>query len=114
MLTLDASVFLQRASPNGPDYAVCRDLLNAIKTSATRMYEPMLVLPEVAGAVSRIFRDPMRGRVYADLLRDLPNTTYVRLMPRSAGRRKSWRRTTSYVAPMPPMPLWRGGMHASW
>src|SRR5262245_35049747 len=41
------------------------------------MYEPLLLLAEVAGAVSRIFRDPMRGRVYADLLRDLPNTTYV-------------------------------------
>ncbi|NTU85713.1 MAG: type II toxin-antitoxin system VapC family toxin [Chloroflexales bacterium] len=77
VFTLDASVFLRRASPNDPDYAVCRDLLEAIKSRAILMYEPLLVLPEVAGAVSRIFRDPMRGRVYADLLRDLPNTTYV-------------------------------------
>lgn len=77
MFTLDASVFLRRASPNDPDYAVCRDLLDAIKSNAIHLYEPWLVLPEVAGAVSRIFRDPMRGRVYADLLRDLPNTTYV-------------------------------------
>jgi predicted nucleic acid-binding protein len=77
MLTLDASVFLRRASPNDPDYAVCRDLLDAIKARAIPLVEPWLVLPEVAGAVSRIYRDPMRGRVYADTLRDLPHVTYL-------------------------------------
>lgn len=79
MFTLDASVFLRRASPNDPDYAVCRDLLETIQARTIALYEPWLVLPEVAGAVSRIFRDPMRGRIYADLLRDLPDTTYVPL-----------------------------------
>jgi predicted nucleic acid-binding protein len=79
MFTLDAGVFLRRASPNDPDYAVCRDLFETIQARTIALYEPWLVLPEVAGAVSRIFRDPMRGRVYADLLRDLPNITYVPL-----------------------------------
>jgi predicted nucleic acid-binding protein len=77
MFTLDASVFLRRASPNDPDFAVCHDLLEVIKKRGVSLYEPMLVLAEVAGAVSRLFRDPMRGRLYADLLRDLPHTTYV-------------------------------------
>ncbi len=77
MLTLDASVFLRRASPNDPGYGVCSELLEIIKSRAIPLFEPLLVLPEVAGAISRVFRDPMRGRIYADLLRDLPNTTYV-------------------------------------
>lgn len=79
VFTLDASVFLRRASPNDPDYTVCRDFIDIIQARAIPLYEPWLVLPEVAGAVSRVFREPMRGRVYADLLRDLPNTTYVAL-----------------------------------
>lgn len=65
MFTLDASVFLRRASPNDPDFVVCHDLLEVIKKRGVPLYEPLLVLAEVAGAVSRLFRDPMRGRPLA-------------------------------------------------
>lgn len=77
VLTLDASIFVRRASPNDSAYAVCRDLFDTVQMRAILLYEPLLVLPEVAGAVSRVFRDSMRGRIYADVLRSLPNVTYV-------------------------------------
>jgi predicted nucleic acid-binding protein len=90
MFTLDASVFLRRASPNDPGYAVCRDLMDAIRTHAIPLYEPLLVLAEVAGAVSRIFREPMRGRIYADLLRELPHTTYIPLDAAFSQEAEAW------------------------
>ncbi|MDW8403349.1 type II toxin-antitoxin system VapC family toxin [Chloroflexus sp.] len=79
MFTLDASVLMRRINAKDPATVVCNELLEAIRLKAIPLVEPLLVLPEVAGAFSRLFRDPMRGRVYAELLRDLPNTTYVPL-----------------------------------
>jgi predicted nucleic acid-binding protein len=35
--------------------------------------DPLIVLAEIAGAISRELRDPMRGRIYIGLLRALPN-----------------------------------------
>lgn len=77
MFTLAASVLMRRINARDPAAIVCDELLEAIRLKAIPLVEPLLVLPEVAGAFSRFFHDPMRGRVYADLLRDLPHTTYV-------------------------------------
>jgi len=79
MYTLDASVFVRDLSPGDPDHAICQELLEQLRVTNTRIIAPFLLLAEVAGALSREFRDPMRGRLAVELLRDLPNLTLVAL-----------------------------------
>jgi predicted nucleic acid-binding protein len=77
MYTLDASVWLREATPSDPAYQVCHELLSAIRQQQITLYEPWLLLAEVAGPVGRLLRDPVRGRVYADIVHSFPNTTFV-------------------------------------
>ena len=79
MYVLDASVFVRDLTPGDPDQATCRALLTQLDAQAIPIHAPLLLLPEVAGAVSRALRDPMRGRLAADLLRTLPNLTLLAL-----------------------------------
>lgn len=79
MYVLDASVFVRDLTPGDPDQATCRALLTQLVAQAIPIHAPLLLLPEVAGAVSRALRDPMRGRLAADLLRTLPNLTLLAL-----------------------------------
>ena len=79
MYTLDASVWLREATPSDPEYATCHALLEVLHTRALPLYEPWLILAEVGGPVARLLRDPMRGRVYADIVRSFPNTTFIDL-----------------------------------
>jgi len=66
-------------TPRDPAYTTCHALLEAIKVQSITLFEPWLVLAEVAGPVSRMLRDPMRGRVYADIIRTFPNIMFVAL-----------------------------------
>jgi predicted nucleic acid-binding protein len=70
MYTLDANIFVRDASPGDPDHAVCHALIAQLYQSSTRIVLPNLVLAEIAGALSRTFRDPIRARLAVDLLRD--------------------------------------------
>ena len=79
MYTLDASVWLREATPIDPAYHTCHALLAALLARATPLYEPWLLLAEVGGPVSRLLRDPMRGRLYSEIVRTFPNTTFVAL-----------------------------------
>ena len=65
--TLDASVWLREVSPSDPEYATCHALIEALQARAITLFEPWLLLAEVSGPVSRLLRDPMRGRLYADI-----------------------------------------------
>lgn len=67
------------AARSDPEYATCHALLEALHTRALPLYEPWLILAEVGGPVARLLRDPMRGRIYADIVRSFPNTTFVDL-----------------------------------
>lgn len=77
MYTLDANIFVRDADPRDADHAVCHALLVHLGRSSTIIIEPMIVLAEVAGALSRELRDPMRGRLVIELLVALPNVSYI-------------------------------------
>jgi len=77
--TLDASVWLREVSPGDPEYATCHALLEALRTRAVMLFEPWLLMAEVGGPVSRLLRDPIRGRLYADIVRAFPHTVFVAL-----------------------------------
>ena len=79
MYVLDASVFVRDLTPGDPAQPTCRALLAQLVAQAIPIHAPLLLLPEVAGAISRALRDPMRGRLAVDLLRSLPNLTLVTL-----------------------------------
>jgi predicted nucleic acid-binding protein len=79
MYTLDANVFVRDADPRDPDHRICRALLEQLASTSTPVTMPLLVLAEVAGALSREFRDPLRARIFIDLLTTLPNVTFVAL-----------------------------------
>lgn len=78
MYTLDANIFVRDASPHDPDHAVCHALIAQLYQSSTSIVLPNLVLAEIAGALSRSFRDPIRARLEVDLLRDLHT---IRIIP---------------------------------
>ena len=79
MYTLDANIFVRDADPRDPDHRTCRALLERLASTSTPVTMPWLVLAEVAGALSREFRDPLRARIFTDLLTTLPNVTLVAL-----------------------------------
>jgi predicted nucleic acid-binding protein len=79
MYTLDANIFLRDLDPSSPDYDECHRLIEAIRTHRTPLVLPWLILAEVAGVVSRTRNDSIRGRVAIDIVRDLPQTTFVPL-----------------------------------
>ncbi len=79
MYTLDASVFTRTIDPTEPEHGTCLALLDRLHADATPIVAPTLVLAEVAGAISRTRRDPIRARVVAATLRALPHVTFVPL-----------------------------------
>lgn len=79
MYTLDASVFTRTIDPTEPEHGTCLALLEHLHAEATPIVVPTLVLAEVAGAISRARRDPIRARVVAAALRALPHVTFVAL-----------------------------------
>lgn len=79
MYTLDASVWLREVSPGDSEYAACHALLEALRARTIPLFEPWLLLAEVGGPVSRLLRDPIRGRLYTDIVRSFPNTVFVPL-----------------------------------
>jgi len=79
MYTLDANSFVGDASLSDPDHAVCHALIARLSQSGTTMVVPLLVLTEVAGALSRSYRDPLRARLEIELLRELHTIRFVPL-----------------------------------
>src|SRR5262245_32617650 len=77
MYTCDANIFVRALDTSHAHYAACHALLERMQTTATPMIDPLIVLAEIAGAISRELRDPMRGRIYVGLLRALPNLQFV-------------------------------------
>lgn len=79
MYTLDANIFVRDASPGDPDHATCHTLIAQIYQRSMVIVLPNLVLAEIAGALSRSFRDPIRARLEVDLLRDLHTIRFIPL-----------------------------------
>jgi len=77
MYTLDANIFVRDANPNDLDHADCRELLDKLHDMGLRVILPTIVLAEVAGSLSRAYRDPIRARVYTERLIALPHITLL-------------------------------------
>ncbi len=72
MYTLDANVFNRNADHRDPAYAVCHTLLERLQGTQQRIVVPTLILAEIAGPISRFYRDPVRARLYADSVAAFP------------------------------------------
>lgn len=54
-------------------------LLEAVELDGVPLVCPLIILPEVAGAVRRTWNDGLRGRLAAQLVSEMPNMTLVLL-----------------------------------
>lgn len=79
MYTLDANIFVRDASPHDPDHQICHELLARLYHHNVRIVVPTLILAEIAGALSRSYRDPIRARLEISLLRELAHINLVNL-----------------------------------
>jgi len=79
MYTFDANIFVRDLDTGHAHYAACHALLERVQTTTLPIIDPLIVLTEIAGAISRELRHPMRGRIYVDLLRSIPNLQLVPL-----------------------------------
>jgi predicted nucleic acid-binding protein len=81
ILTLDASVYVTAAVPTEPAHADCRRLIRQVRSQGLPLVQPTLLLPEIAGAVSRRLNDPDLARATARSLRRARHVTLVPLDP---------------------------------
>ncbi len=66
---LDANVIVRDANPHDPSHEICRDLLERLHAARLLIFVPAILLAEVAGPLSRTFRDPIRARLMLKLPR---------------------------------------------
>lgn len=77
MYTIDANVFVDDANPQGRDSGTSHRFLEYVADNDLPIIVPVFVLTEVAGALGRQFRDPIRARIFSDLLRAIPTISFV-------------------------------------
>jgi predicted nucleic acid-binding protein len=77
-MVVDASVWVSRLVPQDIHHATSRDWLKSELTSTGVVVGPVLLLPEVAGAVSRQTKRPRLGKRAVRMLLRLPG---LRLVP---------------------------------
>ena len=68
MYTLDANIFARDIDPTEPFYEVCPALLDTLDKRHIPIIVPNLLLAEVAAAISRTRRDPMRARLITEAI----------------------------------------------
>ena len=71
MYTLDANIFARDIDPTEPFYEVCPALLDTLDKRHIPIIVPNLLLAEVAAAISRTRRDPMRARLITEAIEAL-------------------------------------------
>jgi predicted nucleic acid-binding protein len=79
MFTIDASVWLNADSPNEPNYAASRALLDRIAAMNVAVFMPTLALVEVAGAISHTQGDAATALEYAESMLGLPFLRWIPL-----------------------------------
>jgi predicted nucleic acid-binding protein len=75
--TVDASVFQNSFFPSEEGHRESNRFLRAIQNQDIPVVVPFLVLPEIAGTVSRIQHNPALARDFAASLRWLPGMTFI-------------------------------------
>lgn len=78
MLVVDASVWVSSLIPQDRFHQISRGWLDHYLAAGGIVYGPVLLLPEVAGAVARLKADPQIGQ---QVLRDLLKVPTLRLIP---------------------------------
>ncbi len=71
-VTLDASVFVARFVEGDVFHDACLRLIGCLHQHGIQAFAPALVFPEVAGAVSRIWNDHVKGDLASLHLQRLP------------------------------------------
>ena len=79
MWTLDTSVYVRAADPLDPDGQMCQHLLERLDATAAHILVPRLLLAELAGAIRRLTRDPIRARLALDSLHANPYLQFITL-----------------------------------
>lgn len=77
MFTIDANIFVRNLDNRDPEHPTCHALLEALHAQRIPVICPIILLPEVAGAVRRTWQDAMRGRLAAQFVGELPHLTLV-------------------------------------
>jgi predicted nucleic acid-binding protein len=75
--TLDTNIFVRDLDTRDPEHATCHALLQAVYTQHVPLICPLILLPEVAGAVRRTWNDPIRGRLAAQFVSELPMMVFI-------------------------------------
>jgi predicted nucleic acid-binding protein len=79
MYTVDASVWVNGFDQRESGHETSRQVLELLRAQAIPIFAPMLVLAEVAGAISRTRQDPARAEAFAITLGQLPTVTILPL-----------------------------------
>ena len=79
MYTVDASVWVNGFDQRESGHETSRQVLELLRAQAIPIFEPMLVLAEVAGAIRRTRQDPARAEAFAITLGQLPTVTILPL-----------------------------------
>jgi predicted nucleic acid-binding protein len=77
MFTVDANIFVRNVDNRDPEHPTCHALLEALHAQRLPLICPIILLPEIAGAVRRTWQDAMRGRLAAQLVGELPHLTLI-------------------------------------
>jgi predicted nucleic acid-binding protein len=81
VFTLDASVFLNAFNPAEPGHADSAALVAHLQQVVAPIIVPTLLLPEIAGVISRVRGDPDLAQEFSAELARLPNLQLVPLDP---------------------------------
>lgn len=79
MYTLDANIFARDADPTEPQHLICRALLEILDQQRIPIIVPNLLLAEVAAAISRTRRDPIRARLTAFAIAAFEHIQFISL-----------------------------------
>ena len=76
-VTIDASVFVSAFTPTEPAHQASKSFMLIVKEQSVPVIVPVLVLPEIAAALSRGQGKPELGKAFVQELRIFPNTTFI-------------------------------------
>jgi predicted nucleic acid-binding protein len=79
MYTVDASLWVNGFDQRESGHETSRQVLELLRAQTIPIIEPILVLAEVAGAISRTRQGPARAEAFAITLGQLPNVTILPL-----------------------------------
>lgn len=79
LYTVDASVFLNAFNIHEEGHPESARFLEWLKQREEPMIAPVLLLPEVSAAISRVYQDAALSLEFADSLRNLPHLTLIPL-----------------------------------